>query len=443
MSYSDRHYGAGDPACPVCHGIGYISYDVPEDHAFFGKVFDCQCHQEYLADERQAHIRRLSGLEYLGDKTFETFNSNRPGLDSSFHGELQRMLERVRAYAEEPQGWLFISGGHGCGKTHLAAAAANRQIERGKGVLFVTTPDLLDYLRAAYTPDGNGEGDSYESRFEEIRTAPFLVLDNLGIENATPWAVEKLYQILNFRYVAHLPTIITSNYRVEGLEPSLRSQLSDLDFTQILIMTAPDYRHSGMAVAQTELGGLGPYRDMTFSSFKLRSDLLKTEQESLKRALKIALQYADQPKGWLAFIGTYNAGKTHLAASIVNTTVLRGVPALFITVSDLLQHLRAKFGPDSNISHDKLFNDVRTAPLLVLDDLGAEWSTAWAKEKLNQLLNFRYASNLPTVITSPLALEDIEKEYPRLVAHMRDKRISHVQVLTVRPYLGEAEPRQR
>ena len=65
-------------------------------------------------------------------------------------------------------------------------------------------------------------------------------------------------------------------------------------------------------------------------------------------------------------------------------------PALFVTVPDLLDHLRSTFSPQSTISYDKLFEQVRKTPLLILDDLGTESATAWAKEKLYQLFNHRY-----------------------------------------------------
>src|SRR5690606_20740625 len=103
-------------------------------------------------------------------------------------------------YAADPQGWLvFNSVAYGNGKTHLAAAIANTVINQGRPVLFIVVPDLLDHLRTTYNP---AAGVRYDKRFEEVKTADLLVLDDLGTESATPWAREKLYQIFNYRYNA-------------------------------------------------------------------------------------------------------------------------------------------------------------------------------------------------------------------------------------------------
>ena len=73
------------------------------------------------------------------------------------------------------------------------------QQERGTQVVFVTAPDLLDYLRVTFSPSS---GSSFDRRFQIVRNTPLLVLDDLSTESATAWAKEKLFQLLNHRYVA-------------------------------------------------------------------------------------------------------------------------------------------------------------------------------------------------------------------------------------------------
>jgi DNA replication protein DnaC len=60
---------------------------------------------------------------------------------------------------------------------------------------------------------------------------------------------------------------------------------------------------------------------------------------------------------------------------------------------------------------------VKSAALLVLDDLGTESATAWAREKLYQLFNHRYNARLPTVITTAVPIEQLD---PRLASRMLD-----------------------
>ena len=435
MAHSTRNYGLGDPDCPICHGIGYVRYDVPEDHPQFGKAIDCECRRTQTESSRQAYLRKLGGLEALGDKTLDSFNSNGIGLNDSDRANLQRAAARAAAYAANPQGWLVLTGGYGCGKTHLAAAIANAQIAAGNRVFFITVPDLLDHLRASYSPNDEDEA-SFSGRFQDVRTTPLLILDDLGVESPTPWVVEKLYQLLNHRYNAHLPTVITTNHSLEELELRLRSRLFDPDICEILPITAPDYRRTGPVTGQSDLNGLGLYAHMTFNTFSLRKSLPKEQRDNLRAGLELAKAYADEPRGWLLLLGDYGSGKTHLAAAIANSHALKGSPVLFVTVPDLLDHLRAAFAPISPVSYDKRFNEVKSAPLLILDDLGTESGTPWAREKLYQLFNFRYNAALPTVITTAQPLEAIDQ---RLITRLRDKRLCTLFALIAPAYLGEAQ----
>ena len=98
--------------------------------------------------------------------------------------------------------------------------------------------DLLDSLRAAFDP---ATPVHFARRFEEVRTAPLLVLDDLGAENASAWAREKLYQLFNYRYNAELPTVITSSIMPDELDQRLYSRMSDRRLCRIQIITAPGF----------------------------------------------------------------------------------------------------------------------------------------------------------------------------------------------------------
>jgi DNA replication protein DnaC len=324
-----------------------------------------------------------------------------------------------------------LRGGYGCGKTHLAAAIANRCVERGQPVLFITVPDLLDHLRAAFAPASPAE---YDARFEQVRTAPVLILDDLGTESSTPWAQEKLFQIFNYRYNARLPTVITTNHDLEEIPLRLRSRLVDPDLAKIVSIAAPDYRRAGVAQDQSDLSSLSLHTHQTFKNFDPRKgELPREEEENLKRAFDIARRFAEEPHDWLVFAGTYGCGKTHLAAAIANYRAARGYPALFVVVPDLLDHLRATFNPQSTVSFDKRFEEVRRAPLLILDDLGTESATPWAREKLYQIFDYRYNARLPTVITTATPIEELD---PRLATRMLDVSCCTPFAILAPPYRG-------
>ena len=184
------------------------------------------------------------------------------------------------------------------------------------------------------------------------------------------------------------------------------------------------------------IGGKGKMGNY-FASFFERTNLQIDERRSLNQALKMAQEYAENPKDWLLFYGGHGSGKTHLAAAIANYRFDQGYPALFITVPDLLDHLRATYNPTSTVSYDKRFAEIRTTPVLVLDDFGVQSATNWAKEKLYQLLNHRYAARLPTIITSSLKLEEMKKQDSLLFSRLIDDTRCRRFLLVAPPYRGK------
>jgi len=443
--------GVGDPACDICRGMGYIRLDVPLVHPNFGKLFPCTCRMEELAQHRDRSLRSVNNLQAVKQYTFESFSLDGQGISQERQRNLRYAYETALAYARKPEGWLVLIGGYGCGKTHLAAAIANHVLKSGVAPLFVTVPDLLDHLRSTFAP---GSPQPYSERFDQVRNTPLLILDDLGTENATPWALEKLFQLLNHRYMARLATVVTTNQDLEYIDARLRSRLVDPDLVEIVTILAPDHRMIGVDERfASSLDMLPYYADMTFGTFDPRQrELDEDEAHSLATALQLAKSYADNPEGWIVFTGTYGVGKTHLAAAIANERLRQGHPALLVAaianerlrqghpallvvVPDLLDYLRAAFSPQSSVSLGKRFEEVRRVPMLVLDDLGTESATPWAREKLFQLINYRYVARLPTIVTSSTELKDMD---PKISIRFMDTSRCTIQDIRTRPFLGGA-----
>lgn len=423
--------------CPICKGLGWLTKDVPVGDPEFGVLYPCRCKVQELEQKRGESLRQLSNLEHLSHMTFELFQPEGQALNQDQRRNLRNAFEHAVSYAREPHGWLVFRGGYGCGKTHLAAAIANYRIQRGYPVLFVVVPDLLDSLRATYAPSS---AIPYDQRFEQIRTHPLLVLDDLGSQSSTSWATEKLFQIFNYRYNAKLPTVVTTNCDLEEIEVRIRSRLGNTDLVHFVVILAPDYRASGPTGAHADLSSLAWHGDQTFATFdadRREPHVDAAMRASLRAAYEAAQAFAQAPSGWLLFVGPYGCGKTHLAAAIANHYISSRQSALFVVVPDLLDHLRATFSPQSTISYDKLFEQVRKAPLLVLDDLGTESATSWAREKLFQIFNYRYNARLPTVITSAQPVQELDT---RLQSRLLDLSRCQIYEINAPAYRGQAAP---
>ena len=422
----------GDPNCPYCHGIGYLRADVPLGDPRFGRLEVCSCRRAQISEQVRERLHSMSHLDELSHLTFDTFKPRgRKGQGEMQAESLERAFNHARMYAASLNGWLLLQGGYGSGKTHLAAAIANFAVSMGVPTLFLTVPDLLDMMRFAYgSPD-----TSFEERFNEIRSATLLVLDDLGTQNATQWAQEKLFQILNYRYINKLPLVVTTNLSLDEIEPRIRSRLADPELVSRLELKVSDFRRPLDDTGHPELSSLEMMSNKTFGTFDDRTDdgLPPEDVKSLQKALKSAQSFAERPRGWLVFLGGYSSGKSHLAAAIANYRAGLGDPPLFVMVPDLLDHLRATFSPTSNVTFDRRFDEIRTAPLLVLDDLGTQAMSPWVKEKLFQVINHRYNAELPTVITSA---DELERMDARIQSRLLDERLVQIHAITVPAYHG-------
>ncbi len=423
--------------CPICKGAGFVYADVPVGHSGFGKALPCRCTQEESNRERQNRLQRYSNLGSLTRFTFaDLLPEGRRG-DPVSQEQFKRAYEAAKAFAKDPKGWLVLAGYSGCGKTHLAAAIANERISYGYPSFYITTPDLLHHLRSTFNPDSE---IAYGEFFDQVRSTPLLILDDLGVQAGTPWAKEKLDQLLNHRFNNQLPTVIVTITPIEQLEDRIRTRLTDPDLCRAYVVKEKPASSEYSWGPEFEL-----QKTMTFDNFdRKRVNLLPEQQENLAEAFRLAFDFAKSSEDWLVFMGVTGCGKTHLAAAIVNYRYQANQPALFVVVPEFLDHLRSTFSPDSKVSYDQLFEKVKTAPLLVLDDFGEQTTTLWAREKLYQVINYRYNARLATVITTRYSLEEIlEQIEVSISSRLVDPKISTPFNIIAPDYRGDLRPSQR
>lgn len=400
---------------------------LPTGKPDYRRVVPCRCARKVLDKDRQTNLQKYSNLGLLSRLTFENLlPKGRSGFAIN-QEQFSRAYDAARAYAASPKGWFVISGPSGSGKTHLAAAIANERLRLGHPAFHITTPDLLDHLRSAYGP---GSEVPFDEFFNQVRNAPLLVLDDLGAQTSTPWAKEKLDQLLTHRFNSELPTVVVTIVPIDQLNEKIRTRLTDPRLCQVFAI------EEKQAVADY-LGGLDLelIRNMTFKNFDYkRVNLPPDQQENLEKVYQIALSFAQSPEGWLVLMGETGCGKTHLAAAAANYNRQAGKPVLFIVVPEFLDHLRSTFSPESKVSYDQLFESVKMTPLLILDDFGEHSTSPWAQEKLYQVINYRYNARLATVITTRLALQEMEGP---IASRLADPKISTPFFITAPDYRGD------
>ncbi len=227
MQYSIEHIHT---CC--CGGMRYVRVNVPVGHPLFGKAIPCICQRNAAERERADRMRKRCGMNdtELLQWRFESFLPQKCNvLKGDDRTTVINTMKQYKAlceqFADNPKGWLVLQGGAGVGKTHLAYAIAARALDRGKSVFGHNVPEILEMLRRGY------KEDTYDTWIEELKRIDLLVLDDLGAQNSTDWANEKLYQIIDRRYALRLPLVVTTNWNIDSndcpIDPRILSRLRD------------------------------------------------------------------------------------------------------------------------------------------------------------------------------------------------------------------------
>lgn len=180
--------------------------------------------------EEMAKFSRMMEQSGMGarfqSRRFETYQRNTPEQEKAwkqakrYAENFERMRpKKSRGRYEAPpeicRNGLFIAGSYGTGKTHLAAAIANQLIDGGTACICMTMIDMLERIRRTYQAAGSEADEAMIlNQYEQV---PLLIIDDIGSEQPTEWAVSKIFAIINARYEGYMPTIITTNYSGEEL----------------------------------------------------------------------------------------------------------------------------------------------------------------------------------------------------------------------------------
>lgn len=169
----------------------------------------------------QERVRKIVGQSGIGARfrmrTFDTFkltpeNQEAAAICQKYADTFREKLPRNNP--NPGRNGLFITGPKGTGKTHLVAAIANKLMNQGIAVICMTMIDLLERIKSTYTDARQRFGGYYDAAdvLDAYTDVPLLIIDDLGKEQPTEWAISRIYAIINARYEALMPTIITTNY---------------------------------------------------------------------------------------------------------------------------------------------------------------------------------------------------------------------------------------
>ncbi len=126
-----------------------------------------------------------------------------------------------------------MRGNTGLGKTHLSLAIAREVIERGFGVIYCSTPEILSKLeKERFGKSYNNSDDSEEA----LKECDLLILDDVGSEFHTSFTKNIIYNIINFRISHGKPTIISTNLELEELEVMYSQRLVSRLMGEYVIM---------------------------------------------------------------------------------------------------------------------------------------------------------------------------------------------------------------
>jgi DNA replication protein DnaC len=204
---------------------------VPIGHPQFKATVRCDV---CGSGQQQAYLRDLCGL--AGEQLAWTFATTKRNEAN------EAAFDAAQLLAGNPQRFLALlsPATYGVGKTRLLACIINAARTAGHTAIYTTTADVLDYLRSAYAPNAEV---AYDGRFDTLRNARVLALDEFDRWQPTAWAQEKFFQLIDYRYrnAETLLTVFAANADISILPGYIASRMHDVN-NYVFLMTGQDVR---------------------------------------------------------------------------------------------------------------------------------------------------------------------------------------------------------
>lgn len=211
--------------CKNCKGLascknninGYCYLPIVNDSDISFSYVSCKYKNAYIKDTN--YLSNVTSFDIPREireariKDIYTDDNNRTNV-------IKWILNYIKDYKKGIIGkGLFLHGNFGCGKTYLISAMINELAKSNVKSVIVYWPEYLRSLKSSYS---SSSSDEFKNKFNEIKYAPLLLIDDLGAEGVTAWSRDEvLGTVLQYRMQEGLPTFITSNLNINELEDHL------------------------------------------------------------------------------------------------------------------------------------------------------------------------------------------------------------------------------
>lgn len=182
--------------CDLCHGKGFIY--IQEGNSY--EKVPCRCS---ASRDALHYVERMGYLEAVKKCSFDSFNA--------YDDCMKWVVDTCKAYARNPEGWLYLGGQSGCGKTHLAWAIF------GKLIHGHYSPKIMLWIQDSAKIKAEVGGSEYDRMVERYQDADILIIDDLFNVKPSDADIKLARTLLDIRYTNNLPTIITSEWMIEEL----------------------------------------------------------------------------------------------------------------------------------------------------------------------------------------------------------------------------------
>lgn len=131
----------------------------------------------------------------------------------------------------------------------------------------------------------------------------------------------------------------------------------------------------------------------------------KNRIEVIKKIKSYLSSYFTNKEKAIYLHGSFGSGKTYLVAALLNELAKKDVKGIVIHLPEFLRGLKESFSSD----YSEKFDTIKKIPVLLIDDIGAEYLTGWARDEvIEPILQYRMDENLATFFTSNFNLEELE-----------------------------------